>query len=233
MIRVGRKNGEEVPSLPNYKTILSLTKSSPYGELSPYVLKNENGHILENVWQFSKVYENVPYSKQTYSRYDGRIIWEWPSEKHYDTETKTLTDEYWKWREAGMNAKYPIRYPVGFSRRHECLFSVNEKGKKKSYISSRQTIYFPMYEKAVTKQPKFKKLKHMHESGENLLIVEVDGPHQESLSYYIEKYGVSDDFITNNTIEVTEKNMTIMISDTKHPFGHGYCLGMCLADLTV
>jgi hypothetical protein len=43
--------------------------------------------------------------------------------------------------------------------------------------------------------------------GENLLIIEVDGPHQEDLQYYKDKYGVSDNFIENGTMLVTKDNI--------------------------
>ena len=62
------------------------------------------------------------------------------------------------------------------------------------------------------------------------MIIEVDGPKQESLSYYMQEYNVGQEFIVENTIDCTEKNMEIMLNDTKHPFGHGYCLAMCLLD---
>ena len=68
----------------------------------------------------------------------------------------------------------------------------------------------------------------MLREGKNLLIVDVDGPHQESLDYYKETYQVKDDFIENGTILVTKKNVNIMLKDTKYSFGHGYCLAMAL-----
>lgn len=49
----------------------------------------------------------------------------------------------------------------------------------------------------------------------------MDGPHQESLEYYREEYGVGDDFIEHNSIEVNLENMKLMLNDPKHPFGHG------------
>ena len=63
-----------------------------------------------------------------------------------------------------------------------------------------------------------------HAAGENLLIIEVDGPHQESLEYYKETYGVGDDFIIDNTIIANQENLDLMINDTKHAYGHGYVL---------
>lgn len=100
-----------------------------------------------------------------------------------------------------------------------------------NYIEGRKEIYVPIYCELVKKQDKFYELKERLDSGENLLIIEVDGPHQESLDYYKEKYGVDDDFIENHSMEALDENLTIMLNDEKHPFGHGYCLAMALLDL--
>lgn len=84
-VRVGRrvyhKNGWTDPSVPGFAAVLCLTPSSPYGAISPYSLR-DNDQIMENIWQFSKVYASVPRSVQHYSRYDKTIIWDWPSEQH-------------------------------------------------------------------------------------------------------------------------------------------------------
>jgi len=37
--------------------------------------------------------------------------------------------------------------------------------------------------------------------------------------------------IENDTILATDENIMIMMYDTLHPFGHGYCLAMALLDL--
>lgn len=87
-------------------------------------------------------------------------------------------------------------------------------------IEARKEIYLPIYKELVKKQPKFEKLVKLLKKGTNLLIIEVDGPHEESLDYYKEKYGVEDDFIENNTILATKENMDIMLNDPKHSFGH-------------
>ena len=47
---------------------------------------------------------------------------------------------------------------------------------------------------------------------------------------YKQKYGVGNDFIQNDTMLITKDNIEIMLNDTKHPFGHGYCLAMALLD---
>jgi len=239
MIRVGRriytKNGKFIdPEMDGFKQIFVLTKSyKDWWELSPYALKNDKGQIMENVWQFSKVYKDVPERTAKYSRYDNRIIWQHPAEVHMN-EDGTLKPEYWAWREKGMSAKDAIRYPVGFYHRHNCQYALTELGGEKlDYVQSRKAIYVPLYIDLVKKEEKFKKLKKMYEDGENLLIIEVDGPHQESIQYYMDKYGVKRDFFINSTVEVNEESMKILLNDDKHAFGHGYCLAMALLDINV
>lgn len=90
-----------------------------------------------------------------------------------------------------------------------------------------------MYIKLVKQQAKFLELKERYEQGENLLIIEVDGPHQESLPYYQEKYDVTDNWIEQDSIEINKENIDIMLNDSKHCFGHGYCLAMAILDISM
>lgn len=237
-MRVGRrvynnKIGTYVdPSYPGFTKILVLTKSTEYGSLGPYVLTDEKDRIMENVWQFQKLYKTVPAACEKLSRYDKTIIWQHPEETHID-KNKNITEKYWKWREKGMNNKYYVRYPVGFNNMSKCVCAIKEFddgtfSEPLDYIQARKHIYVPLYCRLVKKQKQFKELQNRLKNGEKLLIIEVDGPHQESLDYYKEKYHVADNFITNYTIEVTKENMEIMLNDPKHPFGHGYCLAMAL-----
>lgn len=236
MIRVGRRKyiGSKYvdPTFTGFTSILCLTKSSPYGDLGPYVITDENGVIFENKWQFSKVYEKVPASKQTYSRYDNTIIWDHPEETHI-SEGK-ITEEYWNWRKKGFECPYPVRYPVGLKGRHTCKYALleleNNLYLELDYIEARKHIYLKDYVNLVKNVEKYRKLKKKLEKGENLLIIEVDGPHEESMPYYKEKYNVPDDFIENETILCTRPNLDILLNDPKHPFGHGYCLAWALLD---
>jgi hypothetical protein len=139
-----------------------------------------------------------------------------------------------------MNNKLVVRYPVGKRKdaRAACLYSlathtdgsINEN-EKLDYIQGRKQIYVPEFCKSLQNEPDFIQLKQRYKNGEKLLIIEVDGPHQESLDYYKKTYGVSDDFFVNGTVEANVKNMKILLNDTKHPFGHGYCLAMELAGI--
>ncbi len=239
MLRVGRRayttNGNYTePNYTGFTQILVLTKSTEYGSLGPYELKDERGYIMENVWQGEKVYKDVPAVKLKYSRYSDIITWNYPKTKFMDVEGNLL-DTYWTWRRKIMENQYYLRYPAGFYNMKNCLYAIHEyeDGKmsdKLDYITSRKVTYGPLYCRLVKKEKQFKELKQRLEGGENLLIIEVDGPHQESLDYYKEKYGVEDDFIENSTVLINEKHIQIMLNDPKHAFGHGYCLATSLLD---
>jgi len=230
-VRVGKRiysgSGFTDPSFTGYKPIICLTKSTPYGSLGPYELKDEKNRIMENIWQGSKVYGKVPKIVAPYSRFNSKIIWDHPAETHVN-KTGKLTKEYFEWRKKLMDNPWPVRYPVGLNYRHKCLYSIDDDGNKLNYIEARKKIYVPLYSKLVKSQKQFKDLVARLNKGENLLIIEVDGPHQESLNYYKEKYDVGEKFIIKDTILVNKKNMDIMLNDPTHPFGHGYCLGMSL-----
>ena len=83
LLRVGRikncndyKKFQNIPFLKHFTIIVVMTKSSKYGMLSPYELKTDDNVLLENDWQFRKVYEEIPKSKQYYSQYDKTVIWD-------------------------------------------------------------------------------------------------------------------------------------------------------------
>lgn len=231
-IRVGRiiyQNGKPIhPSYPGFTPIVVLTKSSPYGELGPYVLKDDQGRLMENLWQFRKVYPWVPAVREVASqRYDRTVVWEYPQETHVTNGEPN--EKYWAWRKKGLNNPLPVRYPVGnTAHRKLCLHLLSDEGQKLNLEEGRRQIYLRTYCDLVKVQPKFSKLKERLIKGENLLIIEVDGPHQETLDYYMSTYGVPGDFIEDHTMLVTLKNVEIMIKDPLHSFGHGYCLAMAL-----
>ena len=127
MIRVGRrvynKDGSFTdPSYPNFEPLYCLTKSTAYGDLGPYVLKDNKGRNMESLYQFSKLYESVPKRIERYSRYTSQVIWDHPAEKH--VENGKITQEYINWREKGFNNPYHVRYPVGFNHRAACVGSI-------------------------------------------------------------------------------------------------------------
>jgi hypothetical protein len=227
------------PEVEGFTPITVLTETEPeFWELSPFYLTDEKKRNMENIWQFSKVYKKVPHSKQrgvvsynektNYATYG--VVWEHPGELH--VKNGNLTKEYKAWRKRGMFCKYPIRYPVGFQHRSECLYAIknrNHLDEHLDYIEARKAIYMPVYCKLVKQQQKFKDLRKRLQDGENLLIIEVDGPHSKSLQYYKNTYGVGDDFISDNgVVDYSLENMKLLLNDPKHNFGHGYCLALAL-----
>ena len=176
MIRVGRctyKNGSRYdPVFEDFTQIIVLTKSSDYGELGPYCLKDKKGRIMENLWQAQKIYETVPYSKQSYSRYDKKVIWDWNAERHVKEKitwvmkngrkVPDLTNEitpnnyYWRWRKELMECKHAVRYPVGYNHRHKCLCSFQkDPSEKLDYVEARKKIYLPIYSILVKREKRF------------------------------------------------------------------------------
>lgn len=240
MIRIGRctydRQGKRTdPSYPGFTPIIILMKGhNKWGSLGPYELKDDNGIILENYWQGAKCYAFVPETIQRYSRWDSRIIWQHSSEIHYDQDRDQILPAYWTWRNKLMHNLFAVRYPVGFNHRHKCLFAIKDNDvihRKLDYIQARKEIYVQKYCELVRQQQKFKELEQRLDRGENLLIIEVDGPHQQSLNYYRDNYNVNDDFIEQNTMLALDENLHIMLNDDKHPFGHGYCLAIALLEL--
>ncbi|ATZ81073.1 hypothetical protein BMW23_1028 [Bodo saltans virus] len=207
---------------------------SEFGALSPYSIKTPDGIIIENYWQFLKVYENVLPIKCTFSTFDKRVVFTYGGGQHIDKNNE-VTDEWNHWRKLGFACNDPVRFPVGSNpkARASCKFSlcINDDGtidthNRLDYVEARKKVYCKAYCDNVKLHKFFDNLKKRLVNGENLLIIEVDGPHQESLDYYKKTYGVDDDFIDNGTIEVNSSNMKIMLNDSKHAFGHGYCLAM-------
>ena len=122
MIRIGRiKNSNDRLSYENFTPIVVMTKCSKYASLSPYVLRDEDGNLVENIWHSSKIFEKVPAIKCPYSQYDRRVIWEWPEETHID-ENGLVKNEYWVWRANLRKCPDPVRYPAGYHNRKMLLF---------------------------------------------------------------------------------------------------------------
>ncbi len=230
--------GKPLPFSEGFTNIhIHTTAAGLGGQLSPYVLRDENGVLLENKWQFSKVYPQVSYQHIKLSnRYpNSRVIWNHPAEGHIDIETNQPTAEYWAWREKGYRNEFAIRYPNGFEGRSLCIYSLWPSGENGAmeqldYIQSRKKIYCGEYvrlcnvggtEAALALQ----KLKDMLNDGTNLQIIEVDGP-DPSLTY------APYDRISKNDpgLVIDEPTIRMLINDKRKPFGHGYVIAAMLLD---
>jgi hypothetical protein len=234
--------GRAIPRMENFKTILIHT--SPHdigGPLSPYLLKNEEGQLLENVWQFSKLYPSISAQKIPLSRYHPNIIiWQHPQEDHIEKKTNEPLEAYWAWREKGMNNRYAVRYPNGFYGRKKCVCSIWRNASAASssdssssivfdsslasyqrlgYIDARKVIYCGEYIRLAPKTEAIKHLQSLHLHVQNLLIVEVDGP-DPTLNYppYNQISTQSPGLL------ISDETIRILVNDPRKPFGHGYVI---------
>lgn len=214
--------GKPLPSSPGFTNILIHTK----GELSPYVLRDKEGVILENAWQFSKVYPVVDAQRIPLSRWQkNQIIWEHPREEHLDPQGEPNA-AYWAWRKKGCAAPYAVRYPNGFHGRKKCLYALeDENGPHLSYLDARKAIYCRIYREEAHKTKEFKDLYERLQGGENLQIVEVDGPDPHlSFPPYDRISG------ENPGLLMDEETIKLLLGDDRKPFGHGFVIAALLLD---
>ncbi len=227
LIYVTRYHDGKEASFPGFTKVRPLTKSSKNFHLSPYYLRTEEGYLLENYWHACKVYRTVPTIKQRYSQWDKRVIWKHPKETHVDADGNILP-AYFAWKQKLCQNPDPVRYPVGYTHRHECLGAFEGAPRHVSellgYIAARKQIYGQIYVTAVRKEPMFWDLVKRHANGENLLICEPDGMYQADLPYFQERYNVPADWIFDDTVIIDEDNLEIIINDPKRPCGHSFFL---------
>jgi hypothetical protein len=242
------------PSYPDFIPCVCLTASTEYGKLGPYYLRviddgtEESGSLIENVWHSYKVLPHIPAVTRPVSRYNKNIAWRYDACVHVDNKlspTSVKMEEWLKWHDKLAHNQEPIRYPFGWSPEirsttlgvvdPDTVYKYRKDNSVKVKVSEllgvadgRKRVYFRYYIPSVKLQPQWTKLKNMLDSGINLLIIDVDGPRQESLGYYKEKYGVGDDFIQQNTQLINEDTLRIMVNDTKHSCGHTYGLAASL-----
>lgn len=220
-IRVGKYNykTQEEPSTEGYENILIHTT----GELSPYVMKDDNYVIMESWWQYHKIWKRVTKQKQPISQYQPNFIrWEHPEETHMN-EDGSIRPEYWKWREKGFKHNKWVRYPAGYQHHHEAVGSVigtADDYEIIGYIEARKRIYVPKYKEIAIETKLYKKLKEKIDNGINIQINEVDGPR------YTDEYPYNQ--VVNGSIEITPEIIESLINNEEQAFGHGYTLAGCL-----
>lgn len=173
IIRVGKliydkqTKKDTVLTLPGFETVVIKNYKRGFcASLSPYFLKTNEGHIMENVWQFSKVYPKVHSQKQYPSRFhygkEEHLVWEWDEEDHFDVDTDEIKDAYWVWRDAGFSNSKPVRYPNGYHHRSACKFALwkDDQGnwKRLDYVTARAKIYAEVYAELAKNEQDYKKL---------------------------------------------------------------------------
>ncbi len=154
-----------------------------------------------------------------------------------------------------MRNSEPVRYPVGYSLRHTVYASVWPIPKSTDepyysgmygtipsignywedgiaeylpYITARKRIYLPIYLASVFRHPRFPELVEIARTSP-ILIVDVDGPHEESKGRYISSYPYVDwTSLHDRAIDTHLPILSTLINDPGHSFGHGYCLALAL-----
>lgn len=180
----------------------------PLYQLTPYYLRDENGHIFENIWQGSKLYEFVAQQTEIKA---GKVIWNHPTETH--VVNGQVLPAYWAWRRKIYNNPYAVRFPNGYYGRDKCLgalWQVDDQWRLLSYIAARKRIYCEVYADLVQKTEAFAMLKTLHSQGIDLQLCEMD---------------VRPGLVTRDVLQTELHN-------TKQSFGHGYVLAACLLDAT-
>lgn len=219
MLRVGKYDYKQKrePGTVGFMNVLIHTT----GELSPYQMKDINGVIMENYWQFSKIWEKVYAIKQPISQWDSKSRWEHDNETHL--ENGEITEEYWRWREKGMNHTKWVRYPNSYKHHSKTVGSVigtPYNHQVLNYIDARKKIYYEKYREIAIQTEQFKMLKKMLDNGINIQINEVDGP------TYMDEYPYN--LVNNGSIEITEETLIGLINNPSQAFGHGYSLAAAL-----
>ncbi len=131
---------------------------------SPFLLRTPMG-IVENVWQFSKVYR-----------------------EHIDENGK-VKDDWYQWRQRGLQGGRAVKNPMGKGRRPE-FFIWNDR--QLSYIDARREIYIPVYSNAVMNNARweFHELveiwNDLRRGGEDLYLRDFDGYDRHKLNMSID-----------------------------------------------
>lgn len=214
---------------PNTRDVVIHSSNVGFGgSLSPFHLRDESGRIMENVWQFAKLYPSVEAQRQPMSRrwQLQTIIWEHGAETHTGGAPDHVpNDAYWAWRAKGMANKYAVRYPVGYHARHTCLCHVTDQGDKLDYIEARKRIYCEFYVRHGQHKQDFLEMKRMLGSGTDVQILDVDGP-DFSLDY-----APYDSISANDRgMIMSEECVRMLLHDTRKPFGHGFVIAALLMD---
>lgn len=195
--------GKPFPVMEGFVNVAIFSSAKGFGSaLSPFVLKNANNEIVENVWQFSKLYPKVTAQNTPQ--------WKHPAETHVDESNKP-TSAYWRWRAKGLQSPVAVRFPNGKGGRSSCIGSVfgqNNEFVLLGYVDARKKIYCPEMAAAALRTEAFKKIAAMLAEGKNVQLIEYDGPKSPTI--------------------VTEQVIRRELSNTKKPFGHCFVIAALL-----
>ena len=135
----------------------------------------------------------------------------WQSGKVYEDIPIEKTKKWWK------NLKEPKRrFPN--SKGKKILYALfDENDEKMDYITSRKKVYIPEYYELIKDKEMIIYWKNKLNAGYNLTIYDFDGPRTNDGNVLC--------------LELTKELLIEKINDTIFPFGHGYIVGACIADI--
>lgn len=185
--RIVSKNGKM--KLDNFTCVNVMSWNSvdtPYFTLSPYYLKTDgqeniknNGNIIfENFYQGSKVYDGSKkmeiYCHPSRKGDPKYLWWKYDIEEPH-IENGEILPAYYNWRNSIWSCNKPVRYPVGYNNRKNCLF-LYDGHRKLDYLQARREIYVKEYIRLIRKEKMYNNLLSRLKGGENLCLLEIDVP---------------------------------------------------------
>ncbi len=172
--------------------------------IGPVVTKEEIAKNFENMWQARKVWEKIG------------------SEVHVGADG--LPNEAWKkWHDTLVAKKEAVRRPNGYEKP---LYAWWE-GEKLGVIEARKRIYIPFLQELYRAHPAYQQLLTKVKNGENVLILEPDGP---PAGLY--PLGLDMDLeLLIKFQDITEWNQlpgAYTTSKKYVPYGHGYVIALTI-----
>jgi len=215
-----------IPTFTNYDATSASTQKLEgkriRDDFSPMLIGPiEGALIFENFWQYLKVYKELG---------------------HIDTKGN-ITKDFLNFKKKGFGLTKGKRHPPEIKtgeflkdpkgnyirdaqrkRRSKYLIPAFSyyKGNTYNYIDARKYIYAPGYASIVKNSKSFKELKKRVEKGENVQIMDFDGPPDGDIEV---------DNVEMKSHVVTKELLKNKINDPKSPFGHGYVLAGLLAGI--
>lgn len=202
--------------------------ASPWNRLSPFTIGPVEPAIdgdpvcsnFESFWQAWKVWKHV--DKQT------QYNWKHPAEDHLNVKTNLPNEAWYEWHRKLLANPTAVRRPNGRAI-PEFAYYCDEK---LDVVQARKRIYIPVLQKLYRAHPVYQQLVKMVERGENICILEPDGP---SLFYKFPN-GIDVDIHTlirlQDATTCTEAypGMEVQNGSKYFPYGHGYVLALTILE---
>lgn len=211
---VGQKNcrgvtGDKCVTRPDTKNVdvtsggrnLLGPSKVPANTLSPMAVgpvvfeDGTRAELFENAWQFGK--------------YWGE------KSGHLDAHGKP-TAKWFAFRDKGYKMLKGKRRPLPLKEYGRPIGSFYN-GKHMDYVESRKKIYVPIYANLISGLPAIAALRAMVAKGENIMIVDNDGPPKS---------------LYPDGMEMTAEAWRKMIENPRFPFGHGYVVAALVAGIS-